>query len=132
MIDDPVNHPPHYTISTAECPGCERTIECIDVTRHLNFNIGNAIKYLWRHEFKNGKEDLRKAIWYIRDELRETESEKESTLFEGMKFALQLMHNVESVFMDSGVKFEKCQNPFVVLENEIIKHIEKEPNWRQP
>jgi hypothetical protein len=69
MTHDPVNHPSHYTTSDATCPGCERTIECIDVVRHLSFNIGNAIKYLWRYKMKNGDEDLRKAIWYIKNEL---------------------------------------------------------------
>lgn len=67
---DAVNHPPHYTSSEACCPSCDRPIECIDVTRHLSFNIGNAIKYLWRHKLKNGKEDLKKSIWYINDEIK--------------------------------------------------------------
>lgn len=66
---DNVNHPAHYTNSLSICPQCERPIECIDVTRHLNFNVGNAIKYLWRYKNKNGKEDLQKAIWYINDEI---------------------------------------------------------------
>lgn len=66
---DPVNHPTHYNNSLATCE-CGRRIECIDVTRHYNFNIGNAIKYLWRCDLKdNDIEDLRKAIWYINDEI---------------------------------------------------------------
>ena len=69
MTDDPINHPSHYCNSKAECPGCERKIECIDIARHFNFNLGNAIKYLWRHELKNGIEDLKKARWYIDDEI---------------------------------------------------------------
>jgi hypothetical protein len=69
-VVDNVNHPPHYTSWKAECSGCEKKIECIDVTRHLSFNIGNAIKYLWRYKDKNGSEDLAKAIWYINDEIR--------------------------------------------------------------
>lgn len=68
MVDN-VNHPPHYTSSNAKCPKCSHIIECIDITRHLNFNIGNAIKYIWRYPMKNGKEDLQKAIWYINDEI---------------------------------------------------------------
>lgn len=46
-------------------------IECIQVVRHLGFNIGNAIKYCWRAGFKsrNAIEDLQKAIWYIEDEI---------------------------------------------------------------
>lgn len=69
MTNDPVNHPAHYTSDPSG-------IECIQITRHRNFNIGNAIKYLWRAGLKDtttdrGKhvEDLRKAIFYIQDEI---------------------------------------------------------------
>lgn len=50
-------------------------IECITITRHCNFNIGNAIKYLWSYKDKNINletqvEDLEKAVWYIKDEIQ--------------------------------------------------------------
>jgi Protein of unknwon function (DUF3310) len=68
---DPVNHPAHYNNHPASCE-CGRKIECIDVTRHMGFNIGNAIKYLWRCDLKNAPiEDLRKAVWYIQDEIKQ-------------------------------------------------------------
>lgn len=73
---DNVNHPPHYNKSDARC-ACGKPIECIEVTRHLNFNIGNAMKYLWRVDLKGAEiEDLKKAAWYINDEIakRETQS----------------------------------------------------------
>lgn len=63
---DPVNHPSHYTSDPSG-------IECIQITRHRNYNIGNAIKYLWRAGLKNEDtqlEDLAKAIFYIQDEMR--------------------------------------------------------------
>lgn len=69
--NDQVNHPKHYTSDPSG-------IECIDVTRHRNFNIGNAIKYLWRTGLKEDKdrklidkqvEDLNKAVWYLVDEI---------------------------------------------------------------
>jgi hypothetical protein len=61
---DLVNHPPHYTSHPSG-------VECIQITRHMGFNIGNAIKYLWRADEKgNAIEDLKKAAWYIEDELR--------------------------------------------------------------
>ena len=63
---DMVNHPPHYTSDPSG-------IECIEITRHRNFNIGNAIKYLWRAGLKDGNsdiQDLNKAIWYIQDEIK--------------------------------------------------------------
>lgn len=71
---DNINHPPHYNNSQAKCT-CGRRIECIDVTRHLSFNIGNAMKYLWRCELKgNILEDLKKAAWYIQDEINKRSS----------------------------------------------------------
>jgi hypothetical protein len=63
---DQVNHPPHYTSDPSG-------IECIEITRHRNFNIGNAFKYLWRAGIKDDKkqiEDLKKAIFYINDEIK--------------------------------------------------------------
>lgn len=73
---DNVNHPPHYNNSPAACE-CGRRIECIDVTRHYPFNIGNAIKYLWRAELKgNALEDLKKAVWYIQDEISKREKSR--------------------------------------------------------
>lgn len=63
MKEDNVNHPKHYT----EHPS---GVECIDVTEHFNFNIGNAIKYLWRVDLKNNPiENLEKAKWYIEREI---------------------------------------------------------------
>jgi hypothetical protein len=63
MIDK-VNHPKHYT----EHPS---GVECIQITRHMNFNLGNAIKYIWRAGLKdNYIEDLEKAIFYLKDEIQ--------------------------------------------------------------
>lgn len=45
-------------------------VECIEVSRHMNFNLGNALKYIWRADHKgNQVQDLRKAAWYVLDEL---------------------------------------------------------------
>lgn len=69
--NDQINHPRHYNSDPSG-------IECIDITRHRNFNIGNAIKYLWRAGLKEDKdrkiidkqvEDLNKAVWYLVDEI---------------------------------------------------------------
>lgn len=68
-MNDNVNHPAHYTSSKAKCPDCGHKIECIDITRHMSFAIGNAVKYLWRFQLKNGIEDLEKAAWYLNDEI---------------------------------------------------------------
>jgi Protein of unknwon function (DUF3310) len=73
---DNVNHPPHYNNSKAHCE-CKRRIECIDITRHFNFNLGNAIKYIWRCDLKEESiEQLKKAIWYLNDEIARREEER--------------------------------------------------------
>jgi hypothetical protein len=72
-MSDNINHPPHYNNSPAQCE-CGRRIECIDITRHMSFGIGNAIKYLWRYQLKNGIEDLKKARWYLDDSIKQMET----------------------------------------------------------
>lgn len=67
---DTVRHPSHYTSSPAKCSGCGKPIECIDVTKHMMFNVGNMIKYLWRLGRKGDSiEDLRKVIQYAEFEI---------------------------------------------------------------
>lgn len=72
MSNDNVNHPKHYTSDPSG-------IECIEIVKHRDFCIGNAIKYLWRAGLKQEDgmtdkqkqiEDLEKAIWYINAEIR--------------------------------------------------------------
>jgi hypothetical protein len=66
--EDMVNHPPHYKIHPSG-------VECIQVTEHMNFCLGNAIKYLWRVDSKGAPiEDLKKAVWYIQREIERRES----------------------------------------------------------
>lgn len=61
---DPVNHPAHYTQHPSG-------VECITITQHMSFCLGNAVKYIWRADLKaDALEDLRKARWYIEQELR--------------------------------------------------------------
>ncbi len=67
---DAVNHPQHYTSHPSG-------IECIDVTEHMGFNLGNAVKYIWRAGLKDDAvEDLQKARWYIERELLKRGKEK--------------------------------------------------------
>lgn len=63
---DPVNHPKHYTSHPSG-------VECIQVVEHMTFNVGNAIKYLWRAGLKDAApqlQDLEKARWYIDREIQ--------------------------------------------------------------
>ncbi len=60
---DNVNHPKHYTAHKSG-------VECIQITEHMNFNLGNAVKYVWRADEKGEAiEDLKKAAWYINREI---------------------------------------------------------------
>lgn len=71
MAEDRVNHPNHYTSHPSG-------VECIQVTEHFNFNIGNAIKYLWRSGLKGFTlEDLHKARWYVTREIERLEKDLE-------------------------------------------------------
>lgn len=66
-MSDPVDHPKHYNSHPSG-------IECIDVVEHMSFNLGNAIKYIWRADEKgNAIEDLRKAAWYLQREIAKRE-----------------------------------------------------------
>ncbi|MCK5013230.1 MAG: DUF3310 domain-containing protein [Candidatus Omnitrophica bacterium] len=65
---DNVNSPPHYRKHASG-------IECIQVTEHMNFCLGNAIKYIWRADLKNDAiEDLEKSVWYIQREIARREA----------------------------------------------------------
>lgn len=60
---DSVNHPQHYTSHPSG-------VECIQITEHMSFNLGNAVKYLWRADLKGSAiEDLEKAAWYVAREV---------------------------------------------------------------
>lgn len=72
MKKDNINHPSNYNSHPSG-------IECIDIAEHHDFCIGNAIKYLWRAGLKSEDgiskkekqiEDLKKAIWYIKREIK--------------------------------------------------------------
>lgn len=76
--EDKVNHPSHYTWLKEKCG-----IEVIDITRHLDFDTGNAVKYLLRagHKEEEGYsieaktiEDLKKAVFYINDRIKQLEN----------------------------------------------------------
>ena len=96
-MHDPVTHPSHYRAHPSG-------IECIEVTRHMNFNLGNAIKYIWRSGLKSeytNVEDLQKAIWYLRDEIN--------------KYKTTTVHNVESG--------DFRERPRIFTDNESLSNI---------
>lgn len=66
-MNDPVNHPQHYTSHPSG-------IEVIQITEHMGFCLGNAVKYILRADLKgNPVEDLKKAAWYIDREIQKRE-----------------------------------------------------------
>lgn len=76
-MNDNVNNPAHYTSHPSG-------VECIEITRHYCFAVGNAIKYLWRAGLKGELgmsdrqkeiEDLKKARWYIDDRIKQLEND---------------------------------------------------------
>lgn len=82
-MSDRVEHPSHYTWLKERCG-----VEVIDITRHLDFDLGNAIKYILRsgHKMELGYterqkqiEDLKKAAFYINDKIKVLENEDENT-----------------------------------------------------
>lgn len=67
-INDPVNHPSHYTWHPSG-------VEVIQITEHMNFCLGNAIKYILRSDHKKDQiQDLEKAVWYINREIERLKS----------------------------------------------------------
>ena len=59
---DMVNHPPHYNQKGIEC------IDAIEAATDTGFEYylqGNIMKYLWRYRYKDGSQDLKKALWYL-------------------------------------------------------------------
>lgn len=90
-MNDAVNNPKHYTSDPSG-------IECIEITRHRNFNVGNAIKYLWRAGLKDSDatvQDLQKAVWYINDEIERIKLENEKS-------------RIAKIFEDGGDPEPRC------------------------
>ncbi len=71
-MGDTVAHPAHYNQHPSG-------VECIDIVEHFNFNVGNAVKYIWRAGLKNpdAVTDLEKARWYIDREIARLRKEGE-------------------------------------------------------
>lgn len=79
---DRVSHPSHYTWLKEKCG-----VEVIDITRHLDFDCGNVVKYVLRHGYKDEEgmsnkakaiEDLKKARWYLDDKIKMLENGNEN------------------------------------------------------
>lgn len=68
-VEDPIN-PSHYRKHPSG-------IECIEVVRHMNFNLGQVFKYIWRADHKGLTiENLKKARWHLDDEIQRLEGKR--------------------------------------------------------
>lgn len=136
-MSDNVNHPKHYTWLKDKCG-----IEVLDITRHLDFDLGNAIKYILRagHKKDAGKsqhektvEDLRKAIFYLNDEIKLLDGnsiEKErpqgvvivpiSIAIKGLSHAIY--YSVDSNNLSIGQFFEQSSKVNFIIE--IVKELD--------
>lgn len=88
FTNDPVNHPQHYNSHPTK-------IEAIQITRYLQFNIGNAVKYIWRFTTKQVTrkdmiEDIDKAIWYLKDH--------QTNIGFIQSFHDECLHNIHTVY----------------------------------
>lgn len=70
-MENNVDHPKHYNAHPSG-------VECIEIVEWFGFNLGNAIKYIWRAGLKsnNTVEDLEKALWYLQREIQRIKQEK--------------------------------------------------------
>ena len=83
-MQDPVNQPKHYTSHPSG-------IDCIQITEHMGFNLGNALKYIWRCDLKQDAiEDLRKARWYIDREIAKRTKPAFSPMVDWSKYIKQV------------------------------------------
>jgi hypothetical protein len=72
ILTDKVNHPIHYNCHPSG-------VEAIQITEHMNFCLGNAMKYIWRADLKEDAiEDLEKARWYITREIERRKKNNDS------------------------------------------------------
>lgn len=98
MEHDAVNHPKHYTSHPSG-------IECIKITEHMGFNLGNAIKYIWRADLKNDAiEDMRKAIFYIEREIQKREKQEQKTAAQLNQVAELIGTNDKNVVISVAIK----------------------------
>ena len=76
-----VYHPPHYKAHPSG-------VECIQITEHMSFCLGNAMKYIWRAGIKTDDpvHDLSKAVWYINREITKIEKNQEKRVRELVRY----------------------------------------------
>lgn len=117
---DNVNHPPHYTAHPSG-------VECIEVTEHMIFNLGNAIKYIWRCDEKGDPiENIDKAIWYLKREKKRRRAGPRRAACDDLNYfhgsnEIKLPDRLPDHLIDGFVR------GFDLGKDEIVSVIETEP-----
>ena len=102
MSNDVVDHPSHYNYGS---------IECIDVIKEVlgdsfvDYEIGNVIKYIFRHKHKNGLEDLKKAQWYLNDAIKQIEKQESEGKLKPCPFC---GGKAELIYSETGMEDRVC------------------------
>jgi len=125
-MTDNINHPPHYTSHPSG-------VECVDIAEHLSFNLGNALKYVWRAGKKDPEkrqEDLDKARWYIDREERHLEVVQSHEIIqpgsEGVvRYLARKVVDQEQAWRNGASLVEAMVHQIMLLTNEV------EPSSRQ-
>lgn len=116
--EERVAHPSYYTWLKKVCG-----IEVIDITRHMGFNLGNVVKYILRSGYKKeeglsneekGLEDLKKAAWYLNDEIKKRDSSVVTEINEYQKTIENLKQEIE------GLKKNKTK-VLTIAKTELLK-----------
>lgn len=123
VSNDPVNHPKHYTDHKSG-------VECIQITEHMGFNLGNATKYIWRCDLKKDAiEDLKKAMWYIKREI--AKREKEAGILDSSKITASTIESGSIIQMkepstttghDIKLSFAPTEKDFELAAKIALKH----------
>ena len=103
-MTDPVNHPPHYTAHPSG-------VECITIAEHMNFNLGNALKYIWRAGLKSAGplEDLEKARWYLTREIGRLRNEPRAVIVADRQLNAEEIERLREDWRDgAAVVIETC------------------------
>lgn len=114
MAEDNINHPKHYETDKVEC------IEAMEITQGraavMSFCLCNAFKYLWRHQRKNGVEDIKKARWYLDKYIELAEKERVPVCKELKE------ESIKPIWTDQMTKSELPPTPpTFTMEESIIK-----------
>jgi hypothetical protein len=110
-----INHPKHYTSHNSG-------VECIEITEHMYFNIGNAFKYIyrgWNGLKESTSKDLKKSIWYLK---REIESDKDHIL---KSHEIKIINKKIDLVIDSETD-ETLKKIFKLFKNHNNKNSMKE------